>query len=373
MGVEEEFLLVGIESGETVSRADAVLRRAGRHPADDAGGGFHPELYETQLEAATGVCRELGELHAQLRWARAGLAAAARAEGLRLISAGVPVLPSRPPRPAPGERFRRIALLYGDVIADYEACGCHVHVGVADRETAVAVVNHLRPWLPTLLALSVNSPISGGRDSGFASRRMVDQSRFPGAGVPPWFASAAAYHDQVARLVECGVLVDDAMTFWLARPSAKLPTVEVRAADAAATAGEAVLQAALTRALVSTALAALGTGREAPKITAVSCATALWSAARHGLDGSGFDPFEERRVPAGYLLDRLVALVTPALEDSGDLPAVRALLKEVAWRGTGAARQRRAMAGGPKAVVDLLAAQTTAASATWIPAEGERT
>ncbi|MCQ0011566.1 glutamate-cysteine ligase family protein [Actinomadura madurae] len=65
-----------------------------------------------------------------------------------------------------GERFGAIVAAYGEVVRDYQACGCHVHVGVPDRDTAVAVVNHLRPWLPVLMALSVNSAFDRGRAAG---------------------------------------------------------------------------------------------------------------------------------------------------------------------------------------------------------------
>jgi carboxylate-amine ligase len=358
MGVEEEFLLVDPETRRTAPRAPAVLARAvGRYdPAP--GGGLHEELLSTQVEAATGTCAALAGLRDQLYDGRRRLAAAARAEGLRLVSSGTAVLPGPPPPAAAGGRFAEVAARYAGVVADYQACGCHVHVGVADRETAVAVVNHLRPWLPTLLALSANSPFDRGRDSGYQSWRVLDQARFPGAGVPPWFPSAAAYEHLVARLVEAGAFVDEGMSFWFARPSPRLPTVEVRAADAAATVEEAVLQAALTRALVHAAVADLAAGREAPAAGDQICAAATWSAARYGAGGPAVHPLEERRVPAARLLAELLDRVRPALEEYGDLDSVRAALALIGRRGSGADRQRAAAASGLPAVVDMLADQT---------------
>ncbi|MFI7233234.1 glutamate--cysteine ligase [Nonomuraea angiospora] len=358
VGVEEEFLLLDAGSAEPAALAGKVLSVAGEHPWRRSGGGLHRELFQTQVEAATGTCTTLAELRGHLHGARVLLAAVARDEGLELVSAGTPMLAGAAPALSEGERFARIGEMYGGVIADYQSCGCHVHVGVADRETAVAVMNHLRPWLPTLLALSANSPFDRGRDTGYASWRMVQQSRFPGSGVPPWFDSAAAYERQVDRLVDCGVLVDEAMSFWLARPGVGLPTVEVRAADAAGTTDEAVLQAALTRGLVSTAEAALRAGREAPRVHEQVCAAAVWNAARHGLDGPGVDVFEERAVPAVQLLDRLVGHVSGALADSGDLAEVEDLVARVRRMGTGAERQRRAAMRGPRAVLEMLSSQT---------------
>ncbi|GAA2433268.1 glutamate--cysteine ligase [Actinomadura vinacea] len=359
VGVEEEFLLADPVSGATAAGADKLLLRAAEHPFHASGGRYHRELLACQVEAATGVCGPLDDVSRQLRGARESLGAAADGAGLLLVSAGTPVLPGRVPVSGGDERYDAIAAMYAGVAADYQVCGCHVHVGVDDREAAVAVVNHLRPWLPTLLALSANSPYGHGRDSGYASWRMIEQARFPGAGVPPVFASAAELDRSVARLVDCGVIADPAMSFWLARPSPRYPTVEVRAADAVATAEEAVLQAAVTRGLVRAALDDLASGREAPPVDPGVCAAAVWNAARHGLEGPGVHPFEERQVPVSRLLDELMHHIGPALEDAGDLEAVQSLLAWLSRAGSGARRQRAAASGGPRAVVGMLARQTT--------------
>ncbi|MFI6600124.1 glutamate--cysteine ligase [Nonomuraea sp. NPDC050536] len=350
-GVEEEFLLADAVSGQAVSRAGTILERVGEHPY---GGAFQAELFQTQVEVATGVCDTLGRLRRQIEAGRAALAAAARREGLRVLSVGTPIVAGPAPVLTPGERFERIMLMHAGAVAEYQACGLHVHVGVADREQAVVVLNHLRPWLPVLLALSANSPLHHGRDTGFASWRSVEQSRFPSSGVPPRFSSPADYARRLGWLVESGLLVDKRMTFWLARHSERWPTVEIRAADAALTVDDAVLQAALTRALVRTALADAAAGKEPPEAEIAACATAVWNAARHGLDGPGVDASRLRVVPGAHLLRRLVEYVTPALDDLGDLPEVVRLLARVARHGTGAVRQRRAARHGMPAVVDLL-------------------
>ncbi|RRO16758.1 YbdK family carboxylate-amine ligase [Saccharopolyspora rhizosphaerae] len=343
LGVEEEFLLVTPRSGEPSGRGSAVLANVA---ALDPQLKVHPELLAAQTEATTGVCSSLDELSGQLRSGRDRMARAAQDEGLALISSGSPPLPGAPSPVSPGARFARISDTYRAVVTDYHACGCHVHVGVPDRETAVGILNHLHRWLPSLLAMSVNSPFHLGADTGYASWRMVQQSRFPGSGIPPRFASADDHDRQVARLVDCGVLVDEAMTFWLARPSPHLPTVELRVADAATTIGEALLQAALTRALVRTAQRELEAGREAPETAERLEQAAVWTAARHGLDGPGIDLVARRRVPAAELVHAMVRWASPALEETNDLVAVRKLVAGLLHCGTGARRQRAAAARG---------------------------
>lgn len=358
LGVEEEFLLLDPVTGCPVDRAEEVVAKAGGE--DVHGGSTQYELAPTQVEFACGVCSGLRELHDRLRDARYRLAAAARETGTRLVSTGTPPLAGTVRHTTREERFERIGELYQGLAVGYQAAGCHVHVGLPDRELAVAVVNHLRPWLPTLLTLAVNSPLADGRDTGYASWRTMETSRFPGAGIPPWFPDAAGYDREIDRLVECGVLVDPRMTFWMARPSQHLPTVEVRVADAAGTVEEAVVQAGLTRALIRTALARISAGEEAPRVPDQVAAAALWSAARYGLDGPAIHPFTERRTDARRLLRELVEHVTPALEETGDRLLVTDLLGRITRYGTGAVRQRAAAGcGGPQATVDLLVDQVT--------------
>jgi len=347
-GVEEEFLLVDPATGRTVPAAVEVGKAAG----EELGGAVHVELQQTQIEFAAPPCATLAELGETLSHGRDRLAAAARECGVWLVPSGTPPLGGAA-IVSNGDRFAGIAARYAEVVRDYQACGCHVHVAVPDLETAVAVVNHLRPWLPALLTLSVNSPFHHGRDTGYASWRMVEQSRFPGAGVPPWCRDAAEYTARVDRLVDCGAIEDATMTFWLARPSPRWPTVEFRVADTAVDTPAALLQAALSRALVATALTDLARGRAAPRLDDQTLAAAVWSAARYGLSGTGVHPVRACRVPVTELLDELIALVTPALAEAGDLAAVRRLYDMVSRGGTGAERQRAA--GKPLDVVRVLA------------------
>jgi len=362
VGVEEEFLLVDRSSGRPVPRAAEVLAAACSPPA---GTVLQAELFATQVEAATGVSTTLDEMRTRIHQGRSALAAAAESQRAHIVATGTPPLAGPPAAISRGERFARIGELYGGLLVDYESCGLHVHVGVPDRETAVAVIGHLRPWLPVLLALSGNSPFHAGVDTGYASWRMVQQARFPGSGVPPAFDSARAHDEEVARLVDLGVLVDDRMTFWLARPSPHLPTVEFRAADASITPDGAVLQAALSRAMVRTALAETAAGREAPKVDSQVAAAGVWTAARHGLAGPGVDLVAQRTAPAGALVQQLLVRVRDALEDVGDLSAVRSAVAHLEREGAGAERQRRARTAGSAAVVRMLVAATAPEQAGW--------
>jgi carboxylate-amine ligase len=238
-------------------------------------------------------------------------------------------------------RYQRIMRDYGALWPTPGLCGCHVHVGVPDRELGVQVLNHLRAWLPVLQAVTANSPFADGTDTGYASWRSVLWARWPTVGPPPHLESAARYDAVVAELVGTGAMLDDGMLYWYARLSAHVPTVEVRIGDVCPTVEDTLLVAALVRALVSTVVDEVARGRPPRPLRDWLVDAAHWRASRDGLEGAAVDVTSGRPRPAWELLHALVAHVTPALDRHGDTAAVRQLLDLLAQRGSGAARQRR--------------------------------
>lgn len=338
LGVEEEFLLVDPSTALPLPAAGEVIGLARRFGAD-----LQPELTRTQVESNTPVCRGMRDVREHLLTTRSAAAAAALRAGGRLLAVGVSLTgPTRQPL-TDAPRYRRIGEEYGLLAAEHGVCGCHVHVAVPDRGTAVQVCNHLRPWLPVLLALTANSPIHQGVDTGYASWRSVLNSRWPCSGAPPYFAGADHYDAVVDMLVDSGTLLDQRMLYWDVRPSAHLPTVEVRVSDVPATVDESVLLALLVRALVTTAVRAVERGGTALPISEGALRAAYWRAARDGIAGKGIDLFTARCVPAVELLRQLVRHVRPVLREAGELREVENLLTRVLRDGNGAVRQRRAL------------------------------
>ncbi|MGC1166986.1 MAG: glutamate-cysteine ligase family protein [Solirubrobacterales bacterium] len=67
-------------------------------------------------------------------------------------------------------RYEVVREDFGDLLRT-PPCGLHIHVGMPDPETAVRVANAFCLYLPLLQALSANSPLREGADSGNASSR----------------------------------------------------------------------------------------------------------------------------------------------------------------------------------------------------------
>jgi glutamate---cysteine ligase / carboxylate-amine ligase len=341
LGVEEEFVLLDPSTGATVLAGPELVRMLGGEP------GVRQELMRFQVETATGVCTSLDEVGRELIRLRRLAADAAAQLGCRLVASGI--APYRTPGLAAvtGQpRYQELARRYGPVVAEAGTCACHVHVGVPSRELGVQVLARMRPWLAPLLAVTANSPIADGHDTGWASWRYVIQSRWPTAVPPALWPDAAAYDTAVRRLIGEGAALDQQNVYFLARLSPRYPTVEVRVADVCLDAGTAVLAAGLTRALVATALAEARRGAPVPAAAARQVAAALGAAARHGLAGAGIDPFTGQAVDAATLRSRLLDHVRPALSDHGDTATVTGLLRRLDNRGTGADRQRALFISG---------------------------
>lgn len=353
LGVEEEYLLVDA----TVRRPLPVGALIAQKLSDV---DFHREFSAAQAEFATPVCTDLESVGRELVRGRRTLAEAARDHGALVIASGTPPMGRPGPPPVTGEpRYRRMAERYGALAVDQGVCGCHVHVGVPDVEHAIRASNHIRPWLPALLLLGANSPFFDGRDTRHASWRTNVWSRWPVAGVPPHFDCADEYHDLVSLLIDAGVISDAGMVYWYVRPSRHAPTVEVRVADVAMTVEEALLQTALTRALVSTALESEQVTRVSDVILRAACSQAAFA----GPEGRCLDPVTGSTLGGWELVDSLVKHVRTALSAAGDLDFVRDCLAWLRAHGGGASRQRRVLReqGSLHAVVDHIALITAGA------------
>ena len=164
VGAEEEFLLVDPQTGEPAPRNAEVAAEAERR-----GITLQLELSSCQVETTSSVAQTSDQLGEELARLRRGAAQAAQACGLQLLALALPPVTPHEFPVTDTERYQRIGAQFGMVAHEQGICGCHVHVEVPDRAAAIHVSNWLRPWLPSLLALSANSAIYRNADSGYAS------------------------------------------------------------------------------------------------------------------------------------------------------------------------------------------------------------
>jgi len=359
IGVEEEYQIVDPRTRQLRPRAGRVLDRA----KEAVGEEVSNELYLSQIEIGTPVCRSLAEVRAELVRLRRELIAAAGRAGCAIAAAGThPTSRWQDQALTPKDRYRGIAEDYQQLAREQIIFGCHVHVGIADREAAIQVMNRARPWLAPMIALSANSPFWQGVDTGYASYRTELFQRFPTVNTPFVLASRAEYDELIAALVATGMIEDASKIYWDVRPSSHFETLEFRVGDVCMTIDEAVMLAGLSRSLARTCLDRHRRGVEIVHVRPELLRAAKWHASRYGLDGELVDVAARRSVPAADQVDSFLAFLRPDLEAHGEWAEVAGLVRATIARGTGAARQRRAFgrAGRFEDVVDLIAAETAA-------------
>lgn len=343
-GVEEEFQFLDPVSLRPADIGAEVFRALSDSPEwHDV---THKEFLASQVEHSSAVFTQLDEARASLVGFRRFISE--RAAGLGAIAASIGTAPDTVSFPSitDVERYHRIVRDMAGLIADHQVSGLHVHVGVPDRESGVVALNAARPWMPLLTAISTNSPLWRGHDTGYASWRTVLLRRWTTSGCPPSFVDAADYDRRITRLLGIGGIGDLALISWDVRLSQHLPTIEFRMGDAQLDAETSLLVAALCRGLVTHALEKPGAtdaaANDSADVPSELLSAALLHSAHFGMRERVFDPATGGLAPSGEALTGFVRKLERELAESGDLEAVSDAAARMLHDGTGADRQRAA-------------------------------
>jgi glutamate---cysteine ligase / carboxylate-amine ligase len=341
VGLEEEFAILDPGTLDLVPRFEE-LREAAAAEDPTLHAQITGELISSEIEIVSGRGEDLHDAVARQRDARRRLFALAASRGVALgATATHPFADYRLQRNIDTEHYRRVVDGLGYVARRNNTFSLHVHVGVRGADRAVRVCDRLRPVLPTLLALSANSPFVDGTDAGLHSARTQTFTKsFPRCGVPDAYGSWAAYAEYIDLLVRTRSVVEYTQVWWSIRPHFSYGTVEVRICDAQSTAQESEALAALVVACVAQAARDEDEGVPHADLPHRLIEENVWRAVRHGMDGELLDLEAGHAVPAAEAVEGLVAWTAPVRAEIG-IDALRP-----GERPNGAQRQRAARAQG---------------------------
>jgi carboxylate-amine ligase len=295
LGVEEEVMILDAETLMPAAAVDVLVRGA---EGLDLPGTLKTELHASVVELNTGVCTDVTETVAALRELRAAASRIAAENGLALAAAGAhPTAPLESLPVVQEERYLRMLERVGRAARRQGVNGLHVHVGVGSAERCWERLEAVLPWLPAVLAASVNSPLLDGEPTGMLSNRAGILAELPRAGAPPAFGGYDDWETWVERLTSLGVIEDHTRIWWDVRPNPRFGTLELRIADQPTSLERTELLVQLLRDLVA----------DAPHCASADRGVYLqnrWSAARLGLDAELVHPDGERIVTAAEMLDR---------------------------------------------------------------------
>jgi len=352
IGLEEEVMLLTPGAWSLAHRIETVLPRMPSDVAEKASA----ETHGSALELQTGVHGDVGSATAEIHSLRGRLEDTLKSVELRGACAGThPFAIWQEIAVSTGERYQFVYGSMRELARREPTFALHVHVGLPDPETAIRVANRMRVHLPTLLALSANSPFWQGRDTGLASARTPLFQAFPRVGIPQAFDSYESWVEAVDLLIRCDAIPEPTFLWWDVRPQPRFGTVEIRIMDVQTRVEETAALVALTQCL---ARLEAEDGFVAESIIGLDPVIAenRFLAARDGIDAELIDPELEQRAAVAGLVEDLVVACRPHAQDLGceaELEAVRDLVRSNgATRQISLSRRVRALPGLVAALAD---------------------
>jgi carboxylate-amine ligase len=341
VGLEEEYQLLDPANFALVNRFEE-LRAAAPPPFADRLAG---ELISSEIEVKTGRNTSFADAAREVAEGRLALIDLAESLGIGIGIGGVhPFSPWQDQEIIDTPHYARVVGELGYIAWINNTWSIHLHVGVRGADRAVAVSTALRSVLPELLALSANSPIYLGRDTGLHSTRTQIFTRsFPRCGIPDAYGTWADYSQFVETLAHTGAIVESTQIWWSVRPHHSYGTVEIRICDGQSELDEALALAALGLACTAAFCRDYDAGRPLPAHARALIEENLWRAQRHGLEGELIDFGSHRTRPAGAAVEQLLAWSEDVHGPLGLEPFL-APIADMLRSGNGAVRQRRIFA-----------------------------
>ena len=365
IGIEEEYLIVDIESRELVQDLPDGLMAACEEILE---GQVSPEFLRSQIEIGTKVCDNVHEARDDLKRLRRAVADVCNDYGLAPIASSThPSADWYEQRHTDKPRYNVLAKALGGVIRRLLICGMHVHVGIEDPDTRVDLMNQVLYFVPHMLALSTSSPFWNGTETGLKSYRTSVFRAVPRTGMPDEFDSWAEYERHVNVLVDADVIEDATKLWWDLRPSARYPTLELRSNDICTNIDDTLTIAGMYISLLSMLFRRRVENQRWRIYSRMLIEENVWRAQRYGITESLIDFGRGTLVGFPRLVEEIIELVQ---EDAEMLDCVEELThaRTIVERGTSADFQldtyHRALAAGAsehealEQVVDWLIAET---------------
>ncbi|MDQ2095235.1 carboxylate-amine ligase [Rhodalgimonas zhirmunskyi] len=317
LGIEEEYLLVDRDSLDLAPAPPGLMEKC----AARLEGQFSPEFLECQVEIGTKVCADVNEARDDLRHLRSTVAEVAGEFNLAPIAASChPFSDWRDQHHTKKDRYNALRDDLAGVVRRLLICGCHVHVGIDDKNRRIDLMNQLRYFLPHLLALSCSSPFWQGEDTGLSCYRLTVFDNLPRTGLPPKLDGWGEFERSVAALVELDLIEDASKIWWDMRPSATYPTIESRICDVAPRLETTLTIAALIQSLTRMLWRLSQKNQRWRLYDNFLISENRWRAQRYGMRQGMIDFGAHAIIPFEQAVEDIIELVA---EDAGILGCLR--------------------------------------------------
>jgi len=337
LGIEEEFQIVDPHTHELRSHVSEILQEGKMLLGEQV----KPEMIQSMIEVGTGVCRDVQEARADIIKLRGVISTLVRSKGLVIVAAGThPFSHWQDQKIFENARYESIVEENQIIARSLLTFGLHVHVGIANPERAIQIMNAIRYLLPHVLVLSTSSPFWLGIHTGLKSYRSEVFARFPRTGIPDYFDSRGSFERYVELLVKTGCIDDGKRIYWDVRPHPFFPTLEFRICDIPTRVDDTIAIAALFQALVAKINKLLDGNLTFRLHHKMLIEENKWRAARYGLDGKMIDFGKGTEVPVRELIRELLEFIDDVVDDLRSRKEIQHI-RTILARGTSADEQLR--------------------------------
>jgi len=357
IGIEEEYQTIDPITRDLRSHIAAEIIEKGKTLLHEA---IKAEMHQSVVEVGTGICDTVQEAREQITFIRGEMIKLARENNLQIASSGThPFADWRNQEIYPDERYRVIVEDLRQVARGNLIFGLHVHIGVADHEEAINLMNAVRYFLPHILALSTNSPFWLGMETGLKSYRCKVFDKFPRTNIPDYFLSWDEFQSFVDTLVKTNSIDNAKKIWWDIRPHPFYPTLEFRICDVPMRIDETIAIVALIQATVAKLYKLHASNTDFRLYRRDLLMENKWRAARYGTEGKLIDFGKKIEVPFHDLMHEYLEFVDDVLDELGSRKEIEYIHQMLAM-GSGADRQLRVFreTGDLTKVVDYIVAET---------------
>ncbi len=357
LGVEEEYMIIDPATRELKSHDQKIVEIASHIVKDQV----KAEMHQAVVEAGTRICRNVDEAREDITHLRKVISGVAGDLGLKIGAAGThPFSHWSTQLITPNPRYDEIVQEMQEAARSNLIFGLHVHVGIADKNMAIHIMNTVRYFLPHVYALSTNSPFWEGRNTGFKSFRTKVFDKFPRTGVPDEFSDWDDFKNYVNLLIKTKCIDNAKKIWWDVRVHPFFDTIEFRICDVPMLIDETIAITAIFQALV-VKLYKL----RMQNMTFIMYNRSLinenkWRASRYGLDGKLIDFGKQEELDTRSLIMELLEFIDDVVDQLGSRSAIN-YVHTILKNGTGADRQLEIFkqTSSLQTVVDYISEQTT--------------
>ena len=352
LGIEEEFQIVDPTTRELRSHVSEFLEEGKMILGEQ----IKPEMIQSMIEVGTGVCKNIQEARADITRLRSIISGLAGKTGLAIVAASThPFSHWQDQKIYDDERYSLLVQELQNVARSLLIFGLHVHVGVADLDRRIHIMNAARYFLPHVLALTTSSPFWMGHNTGLKSYRSEVFKQFPRTDIPDHFDSYASFQRYVDLLVKTGCINDGKKIWWDLRPHPIFPTLEFRICDIPTRVDDTVAIAALFQAIVAKLTKLIEKNLGFRLYRRMLIQENKWRAVRWGIDGKMIDFGKQKEVPTRDLILELLDFIDDVVDELGSRKEIEHI-HTILERRTSAEEQLRVFGETKdlKAVVDRL-------------------